>query len=368
MKKELDIINELKNKIASIIPIISADVKKYRISEFPSFSQIKKFKSYIVPDLQIDLRTSKKSIHLVGALVLRWGSAVLIEKIYRLKKFIELSNRSYHPVIISDFLSEYQRKLCRKENVFYIDLCGNVYINLGEIYIEKEADKKRISQKRIERNPFADKASILLKKLIIYKNKLWKIREMANSISLSPGYVSKIARRLDDLDYAIFYSDKGIQLKNAKVLFEDWIRYYDYRKNIENKYFCLAKGPEEILDKLRKLKIPEKVNYALGYHVGAYLVSPLAVFTEVHVYVSDKNSLEYFVDQLKLKPVEKGANFIVLYPYYKHSVFFDKQRVKNLWVTSDIQLYLDLYKYPLRGLEQAEDLYERRLKKVIEAN
>jgi hypothetical protein len=31
-----------------------------------------------------------------------------------------------------------------------------------------------------------------------------------------------------------------------------------------------------------------------------------------------------------------------------------------------IQLYLDLYNYPIRGLEQAEHLYERRLKKLIE--
>jgi len=43
---------------------------------------------------------------------------------------------------------------------------------------------------------------------------------------------------------------------------------------------------------------------------------------------------------------------ILLFPYYKHSVFYDKQKIKNLWVVSNIQLYLDLYKYPLRGIEQ----------------
>ena len=31
-----------------------------------------------------------------------------------------------------------------------------------------------------------------------------------------------------------------------------------------------------------------------------------------------------------------------------------------------IQLFLDLYNYPIRGLEQAEHLYEKRLKNVIE--
>jgi len=57
---------------------------------------------------------------------------------------------------------------------------------------------------------------------------------------------------------------------------------------------------------------------------------------------------------------------ILLYPYYKYSAFYGKLKIQGLWVVSDIQLYLDLYKYPLRGVEQAEDLYEKHLKKIIE--
>ena len=38
----------------------------------------------------------------------------------------------------------------------------------------------------------------------------------------------------------------------------------------------------------------------------------------------------------------------------------------ELWVVSDLQLYLDLHNYPIRGLEQAEHLYEKRLKPIIE--
>jgi len=33
----------------------------------------------------------------------------------------------------------------------------------------------------------------------------------------------------------------------------------------------------------------------------------------------------------------------------------------------NIQLYLDLYKFPLRGIEQAEHFYEKRLKDLIES-
>jgi hypothetical protein len=52
-------------------------------------------------------------------------------------------------------------------------------------------------------------------------------------------------------------------------------------------------------------------------------------------------------------------------PYYKHSGFYDSREVEDLRVVSDIQLYLDLYGYPVRGREQAEHLYDKRLKMLF---
>ena len=43
------------------------------------------------------------------------------------------------------------------------------------------------------------------------------------------------------------------------------------------------------------------------------------------------------------------------------AAFFDRQEAEGLSLVSDLQLYLDLYDYPLRGREQAERLFERRL-------
>ena len=67
-----------------------------------------------------------------------------------------------------------------------------------------------------------------------------------------------------------------------------------------------------------------------------------------------------------MREAGEGANRIFLLPYYKYSVFHGKQSIRNLWVGSDLRVYLDLYNYPLRGLEQAEHLYEKRLKQIID--
>jgi hypothetical protein len=76
--------------------------------------------------------------------------------------------------------------------------------------------------------------------------------------------------------------------------------------------------------------------------------------------------IDRFRKKLKLDEVKQGANVIILDPYYKNSVFYGLREVDGLLVVSDIQLYLDLYHYPIRGLEEAEHLYEKRLKNLFE--
>lgn len=368
MKKKIEIISELKKSIERSIAAKKIDVHIISPKEASNLYSLEKFKYSPLPSIiQINFHWENKVVHLIGEVVSGWGSAVLRSKIQQLKQGLRKNRmKGKYPVIIGRYLSKNQRDICREENVFYIDLVGNFYIHYPGVYIDKEVESKGFPSEEIERNPFSDKASLILRKLIKERSKPWQIRKLAKELKLSPGYVSKIAKRLDEIDYALFNSLEGLKLKNRDALLADWIHRYNYKKNKGFKYFCLAKGPEEILARLKKFNIPDKVKYALGFHAGAYLISPHAVFNEVHIYVSDKESMDFFVNKLNLKQVGQGANLIILFPYYRHSVFYDKQKIKNIWVVSDIQLYLDLYKYPLRGIEQAEHLYEKRLKDLIE--
>ena len=86
------------------------------------------------------------------------------------------------------------------------------------------------------------------------------------------------------------------------------------------------------------------------------------------MYVSDGEGIEFFKKELDLKDADQGANLVLMMPYYKHSVFYDSREVEGLRVVSDIQLYLDLYGYPVRGREQAEHLYDKRLKMLFSGN
>lgn len=347
---------------------IRAQIEK-KLKELVSFKEINiKFDAQIGslrPAFIAKVAFKSWRFQLVGEIIDSPSSSLFKYSISNLKSYL-MNYPDLVPMVVANYLSPQKREFCKNEGINYMDLSGNVLLQYGDgLYIERIGFPNSFPYIRKGRSPFADKASLIIRAMLEEK-KMWGVRELADKIRLDAGYISRMFKELEKLNYLARIHSKW-KLRNKKSILEDWIQFYDYKKNKEIKYFCLAKGPEEIIEKLKKLHIPEKINYALSFHAGAFLISPYSVFNEVHMYVSDEENMDFFVNQLSLKPVDQGANLVFLFPFYKNSAFYGKQKVKNLWIVSDIQLYLDLYKYPLRGIEQAEHLYEKGLKKLIES-
>ncbi|MEX1349882.1 MAG: type IV toxin-antitoxin system AbiEi family antitoxin [Desulfobacterales bacterium] len=143
------------------------------------------------------------------------------------------------------------------------------------------------------------------------------------------------------------------------------MRNYNFNKNKKFSYFLMATTSVDVLEKLRGLKLPPSVDYALSVQAGGNLVAPYAAYQEVHIYVSNEKAMEYFKKRMNLRSAEQGANLILMLPYYKHSVFYDSRIIEGLHVVSDVQLYLDLHGYPIRGFEQAEHLLDKKIKPLF---
>jgi len=301
---------------------------------------------------------------LIGEIKTQPGSAYF-DAVISQAKALASEDTDAAPVIVAKYLSPSKRQQCADAGVNFIDLSGNVLLAYRDLYVERIGFPNQFPEERKGRGPFSDKASLILRTMLEHREKAWGTRELAQSVALDPGFVSRISREMESRAY-IVRSDSKLLLQNRERILEDWVHEYDYKKNRERRYFCLAQSPKEILDKIRSLKLPKDIGYALGLHAGANLVAPHALYNEVHIYGSNEEALNYFVKHLRLEAVNRGANLVFLMPYYEHSVFFGKQFVSNLWVVSDIQLYLDLYNFPVRGREQAEYLYDKRLKYLVE--
>lgn len=354
MAIELEIISQLKKEQKVLLPVpgLKLRFEKKHLEELA-----------FRPDFQAVVEYNDTCFRIIGEVITQNSSVVFKDKLLKLNA--QLSNKKdLVPILLVRYLSPDRQKKCKDEGVNFIDLSGNVLLAHENLYIERTGFSNRFPEKRKGRGAFSDKASLILRKLLSQKSKFWGVRELAGSIDLDPGFVSRMAKELEKRNYAVRINSK-IKIRNAKPILDDWVHEYNYKKNRAIKAFSLAGSPEEIIKQLRHLKIPENVNYALSLHAGASLISPHAVFDSVHVYVQNQNVAEYFIKKLELKLVNQGENIAFLFPYYKNSVFYGKQKVNGLWVVSDIQLYLDLYSYPIRGLEQAEHLFEKRLKSVV---
>ena len=346
---ESKIISELKKSLQDLLPIedLRIGFKSKRSREFDAIAQV-------------DFRGL--NFELVIEAVSSASLPLLKSKISRLKAAAVEDGRL--PVLVASYLSPERRALCRESGVYYIDLSGNVHLAYDSFYVEKGGFPNKFPEKRQRRNPFSDKASLILRELLKDVQHIWGIRELAQKISLDPGYVSRMARSLEELKYVIRIDGK-LKIRSPADILDDWVRAYDLKDNRMHRFFCVAASAEEVVDRLRKLEMPGDIKCALSVQAGASLVAPYAVYNEVHLYVEDERGIEFFRKKMDLKDSDKGANLILMQPYYRISAFYNSRVIDSLPVVSDIQLYLDLYGYPVRGREQAEHLFQKRLKNAL---
>lgn len=287
----------------------------------------------------------------------------------RLREAVELLRRRQDEqpgrlrVLAVPFLSASRQEFLRASGVPFFDLAGNAWIVAGAVHVDRRGFPNPFLEQRRSRDPFSDKASLVLRALIA-SGPGRGVRGLAEQAGLSPGYASKVVRELEERGYVARRED-GLALRHGRELLQDWVR--DYRKHwIERRdYFVPATRAQAVMDAMRHAAISD--DYALALQAGASLVAPYADFDVVDVYVRSIDAAAAFARQLDAREVERGANLRVGVPYYRISAFFDKQESAGLPVVSDLQLYLDLFDYPLRGREQAEQILERRLGSKLEA-
>ena len=212
------------------------------------------------------------------------------------------------------------------------------------------------------KNIFADKATIILRKMLSDPEKKWVTRDFmgANGVSLGmaqgilealgkKGYIERVKRGPDS--YAL--------LTNKEELIGDWLKGYNFELNKVDTYYSPDKN---ILSKIKDY-LKDK-QYAFTLHSGANLMTSFVVTDQIHLYFSPQNWKKEILElrqQLDLKELVRGGNVHIVRPLYKNSVFLGARTIKGYRVVSNLQLYLDLHEYKPRGLEHAE-----YLKKTLE--
>jgi hypothetical protein len=274
-------------------------------------------------------------------------------------------NPGYLPLLVSELIGPRGRALCKEYHIAYVDVAGNSYLEWGDLYIDKVRGRTPSRTPKRAKSLFSDKASLVLRSALDHPGRPLLVRDVARELGLSPAWVSHILRRLTSVGYAARVGD-GTVISRPLDLLADWAESYNFlRRNDLRSFFCDAPNPQQVIARLTAVPAGAVGKYALTLHAGASLVAPFSEFHEVHVYVDPSGSRDaterQWLEALSLRPVQAGGNVYLAWPYYKEGAFFGRRQINGVGVVSDVQLYVDLYNYPIRGREQAEYLLRNRL-------
>lgn len=279
-------------------------------------------------------------------------------------------------ILAAPHFSPAKQELLRASNVAFVDYAGNAWISAPGVHVDRRGFANTGKDVREHRDLFSDKASLVLRTLLKAELPMG-VREIADVVSskgdriqLTPGYVSKVVTELERQGYAARRTE-GIVLRHASELLSDWVAACRSRKRPQARaYFIAAPDAESLIPQLADALAALRVDHVFTGHAGASLVDRYATFDVLDVYVQDLDSAQAALEQLGARRVDRGGNVNLSVPYYRVSAFYDIQvretAQASIRVASDIQLYLDLHDYPVRGREQAEHLYERRLRPLLE--
>jgi hypothetical protein len=206
-------------------------------------------------------------------------------------------------------------------------------------------------------NLFSKKATDIIRVLLVNYPKNWVLRDLAKESGTALGYTSRVSNTLISQRLALRASARSeLKLMSPDDLLRRWASYSNFAANTS--FIEYYSSEQDIGKFLARLKCLESSEYALTGLAGALLVEPFVRPTNTHLYIRKGSDTGKLAQDLGLMPVEEKGNVkLAIAP--SNGVFYGAQEIDGVRVVSDIQLYVDLYNYPARGREAADELWKK---------
>ena len=266
------------------------------------------------------------------------------------------------PMIAGVFWGDRTRRLAKEEGVGLVDLAGNFLIQKDPIFIEKIVTKNPFSKATPLKTLFSQVSTRIIRAVLIEPKRVWNVPELSEVTNVSIGQTYKVVDRLVAEELGQRNKVKQFTLTSPTELLNAWRKVYTKDKNQQFVFYSFEKDQDKLADKVREISKNDRLDYALGYFSGALKVAPfIRGFNKVQFFARSSEDLEQYKKKLELSPVESGGNVEIFLPY-DEGVFYKLQKVDEVKIVNNIQLYIDLINHPGRGKEQAQHLRERVIK------
>src|SRR3990167_8536947 len=278
-----------------------------------------------------------------------------------------------YPVVVTDVISARGASLAKEAGVGYLDLAGNCWLNLGEIYIDKTSPQPLVRQgaamlparvhvvrpRRELRRLFSRKATRVIRTLLEQPTNRWDVVKLAAASQVSIGHAYKVTQKLLTEGF-LTQENRQVRLRDPSALLDAWAAEYRIDPAAIQSFYTPLKDPAAVMAQIAQAAAKQQLTCAFTLHAGASLVAPFTRFTDVHCYLKEPLS-DALLQAMQLERIEFGGTVHVITPY-DEGVLHHRQVLEQLPVVCHTQLYLDLVQHPTRGKEAAEFLRKERMK------
>lgn len=356
MITEKELIGQIKNAVLAILDNIRF-LKIIKIKENAGSGILQQ-----ISDLLIEVQTNIGNKYSLIFEIKTTGQPRFARMAVNQLKEAVSQKMNYYGVFASTYISKETMKICRENNIGFIDIGGNCFFNFDNIFISVEGKPNPFPSKNPLKTLFYSKSSRVARVMLCNPEKTWFIKDLSKEADISIGQAFKVKKKLLEEEYIeeLQVDDiKKFKLKKPEELLNEWVKNYSYKKNIIKNYYSLD-DVKTIERKITDYCNSKKITYAFTLTSGASLVAPFLRYNRIFVYML--NDIDTIAKNLNFKEVSSGANISILKPC-DEGIFYKLQEIEGVRIVCNIQLYLDLRNYKERGEEAAEFLYEQRISK-----
>lgn len=240
-----------------------------------------------------------------------------------------------------------------------IDVAGNCYLSFDGVHLEVRGRKNAGYEPPSIRHFFSPKSSRLSRVVLSDVHRWWRVHEIAEQAGIDAGLVSRLKTQMV-AEGLLAEQGKAVRAARPEDLVNTWLANYSFKRNRSHEFYS-TRSAHEIEESIIALSTERGIPASLALFSGANHIAPHVRIEKAYAYVG--SHISAIAESLELRPAVSGANVTLIEPY-DAGVFMYNQRVHNVSIVSDLQLYLDLKSFKAsRSDEAAEYLYHHRLEK-----
>ena len=259
------------------------------------------------------------------------------------------------PMVVSPYLSPESRAICTDHSVAYLDLVGNAHLAFGSVYIERTVAYRPKSETRALRSIFSPKAAAILLVMLRNPDRAWRVIDLANNAKASLGHVSNVRKALLEREW-IEKQDDGVVLIHPDALLKTWRQNYHRLNGYRISEYTHLHGKQledRLLGQLNPYAKHPRAIYSLNS--AAQWIAPFGR-DGTHTFYADEPGAQLLKERLELTPATIGANVVLCIPT-DESLFDDAiEPIPDVFCTSPIITYLDLWSGNERERDAAKHL------------